>query len=316
MNSITKTILIVAGVLMLVGTALGLTATAMVGFNWASLSTRQQPYEEKSYTYDSAGITALSVSDVSSDVIFVSSNEDAIKIDCFENEQEYYDINVSADGQLRVNYSSHKRWFEFIGINFHSPERTLTVSVPAKFTGAVNASTVSGDITMSKLSLKEALTVGTTSGEISLKNIVAGGQSSATSVSGDIELEVIKINGALKLGTTSGSTEVSSAQVAGNLSLTSISGDEDLEKTTVENNVSLESTSGVVTFNDLTGNDISISTVSGDVSGNIIGDPNTYSIKASSVSGDIKIPPSANGAKRLDVSTTSGDIDIDFKTVT
>ncbi|KNZ40703.1 DUF4097 family beta strand repeat-containing protein [Acetobacterium bakii] len=310
MNSITKKLLIVAGALIILGTALGITATTMVGFNWASLGTRQQPYEEKSYTYDLAGITDLSVSDVSADVIFVSSNEDAIKIDCYENEKEYYDINVSANGQLRVNYSSHKRWFEFIGINFHSPERTLTVSVPSKFTGAVNASTVSGDITMSKLGLSEALAVSTTSGEISLNDIVAAGKSSAASVSGDIELKAIKINGDLKLSTTSGSSKVSSAQIAGDLSLNSISGDDDLEKTTVENNVSLESTSGKVVFNDLIGNDISISTISGDVSGNIIGDPNTYSIKANTVSGDINLPPSANGTKLLDISTTSGDIDI------
>lgn len=312
MNSVTKRLLIIAGALIIVGTVLGATAITMVGFNWESLSTRL-PYEEKSYTYDlKSGVTALSVSDVSSDVIFVSSNDDFIKINCFENENESYDIKLSEDGHLSVNYFKPKRWYEYIGFNFNHQKRTLTVSVPAKFTGTVGASTVSGDITMSNLGLSDALVVNTTSGEITLKDIAASGQTSMTSVSGNIELDKMNINGDLKLGTTSGDTDISSSQIAGNLSLKSISGDLNAMKTRVNGNASLKSTSGEVEFKDLTSNNISISTISGNVSGNILGDSKDYTIKADTVSGNKNLPLSANGNKLLNVSTTSGDIDISF----
>jgi len=152
---------------------------------------------------------------------------------CFENKNEYYDIKLSGDGHLSINYFTPKRWYEYIGFNLGNQKRTLTVSVPAKFMGAVSASTVSGDITMSNLGLSEALVVSTTSGEIGLKDIVASGQSS-------------------------------------------------------------------------------VSSVSGKVSGNILGDSKDYTIKATTVSGDKNLPLSTNGNKLLNVSTTSGDIDIYF----
>ena len=231
---------------------------------------------------------------------------------CFENKNEYYDIKLSGDGHLSINYFTPKRWYEYIGFNFDNQKRTLTVSVPAKFMGAVSASTVSGDITMSNLGLSEALVVSTTSGEIGLKDIVASGQSSVSSVSGNIELEKMNINGDLNLGTTSGSTDVSSTQIAGNMSLKSISGDLKAVKTSVKSNASLKSTSGEVEFRDLSGNDISMSTISGNVSGNILGDSKDYTIKATTVSGDKNLPLSTNGNKLLNVSTTSGDIDIYF----
>jgi len=141
-----------------------------------------------------SGITALSVNDVSSDVIFVSSTDDFIKINCFENKKESYDIKLTANGHLSINYFTAKRWYEYIGINFGNQKRTVTVSVPAKFMGAVSTSTVSGDITMSNLGLSDALVVSTTSGEIALTDIMASGQSAATSVSGNIELEKINFN--------------------------------------------------------------------------------------------------------------------------
>ena len=231
---------------------------------------------------------------------------------CFENKNEYYDIKLSGDGHLSINYFTPKRWYEYIGFNLGNQKRTLTVSVPAKFMGAVSASTVSGDITMSNLGLSEALVVSTTSGEIGLKDIVASGQSSVSSVSGNIELEKMNINGDLNLGTTSGSTDVSSTQIAGNMSVKSISGDEKAVKTSVKGNVIFKNTSGDVEFKDLSGNDISISTISGKVSGNILGDSKDYTIKATTVSGDKNLPLSTNGNKLLNVSTTSGDIDIYF----
>lgn len=313
MDPVVKKILIIASAFVLVGGILMVAAITIVGFNWGALNTRL-PDEEKSYTYDITGVNALSISDVSSDIIIVPSDGDQIKITCFENANETYDIKLADNGTLRVNNLTSKQWYRFIGINFNNQKRCLTISVPKKLLGPVDASTVSGNINLSNLNLSDALTISTTSGEINLKDVVSNKEISVSSVSGSIKLEKTSTNSDMKLETASGDTKVTSSQVAGNLSCNSISGTINLMDTIMKGNVSLESTSGNIVFINLIGNDIFIKTISSDVAGKIIGDSNNYSITANTVSGDKNLPRSGNGNQLLNVSTTSGDIDIEFIT--
>ena len=77
----------------------------------------------------------------------------------------------------------------------------------------------------------------------------------------------------------------------------------------------LKTASGNVDFIKLAANNISITTLSGNIQGSILGDPANYTITADSLSGKVDVPSSSNGKNKIDLSTSSGNIDVKFTTV-
>jgi len=68
----------------------------------------------------------------------------------------------------------------------------------------------------------------------------------------------------------------------------------------------------VIQFNKLSGHDFYFSNLSGNIRGSLLGDPATYTITADSLSGKQNLPNFGNGKNSLEVSTASGNIDIEF----
>lgn len=311
MQSNKKIIMLVAGGLIIIGLVIAMLAFALVGFNWNSFNS-SLPDEEKIYSYDLANVSSLTVSELDADVIIVGTDEDKIKIACYENKKDAYAIEQQANGNLNIKRSLSKHWYEYIGFNISNQKRTLTVSVPRKFTGEVEASTMSGNLDLTGFDSLNAVSTSTASGQITLKNLIATDHIKASTMSGNLDLANLHAGKDMELGTSSGETQLSNGKIDGNLSISSLSGNIDLVDTSINGDGSFKNSSGRVTFSRLAANNVSISTLSGDVQGSILGDPANYRITADSLSGNIEIPDSGNGKNAVDISTSSGNIEIKF----
>jgi DUF4097 and DUF4098 domain-containing protein YvlB len=313
MESNKKIIMLVAGGLIIIGLVIALLALVLVGFNWNSFNANL-PDEQKSYSYDLASVSSLTVSELDADVIIVGTDQDKINIACYENKKDAYTIQQQANGNLSIKRSLYKHWYEYIGFNFPNQKRTLTVSVPRKFTGEVDASTMSGNLDLTGFESLNGVSTNTASGQITLKNLITTNHIKASTMSGNLNLANLRAGKDMELGTSSGEIEFSNGKIAGNLSISSLSGNIELADTSINGDGSFKNSSGKVNFNRLAANNVSISTLSGDVRGSILGDPANYRINADSLSGRIDIPNSGNGKNAFDISTSSGNIDVEFTT--
>ncbi len=310
MKSIVRLFVILIGVLIIVGAIVAFTVIMIGGFDFSALSP-ELSYEKKIYTYDAADVTELDISDISSDVNIIGSGDQTIKITCYENEKDYYTIALSPEGKLSISKSIGKNWLGFLGISFNSGKRTLTLAVPAEFKASAQIGTVSGRISLFKIMMDGSLKVNSTSGDIALKNVTAG-ETSAQTVSGSLELETLVINGGLRLQSTSGDIKSTETEITGGLSAGTTSGSMNFANTRVREDIDAGSISGDIRFDRLGGAGFTMKTVSGAVRGSIVGNPGDYAFKADSVSGDIHMPDSADSKKTFKVSTTSGDIDLEY----
>lgn len=303
--------MLVAGGLIISGIVIALLASAMVGFNWNSFST-SRALEEKSYTYNLSDVSSLTISEVDADLIIVGTDDDRIKIDCQENEDDRYDIQLLGNGNLSINHDRYEQWYKRIGFNFSNQKRTVTVSIPRKFNGDLDTSTMSGEISISDCAGLNALNTNTASGEINLTKLVVNNDVSVSTISGNVDLGNISTGKDMNLETASGEIQFKQGKIDGNLSASSISGTLNFSDTTIKGDTSFENASGNVDLNKFAGNRIFISTISGNVRGQMIGDPANYAITADSISGEIDVPRSGLGENSFDISTTSGNIDIEF----
>lgn len=311
MQSNKKIIMLVAGGLIILGFVIALLAFALAGFNWNSFNT-SLPDEETSYSYDLASVSSLTVSELDADVLIVGTDEDKIKITCYENKKDAYAIQLQANGNLNIKRSLYKHWYEYIGFNISNQKRTLTVSVPKKFAGEMEAATMSGNLDLTNFDGLNAVNASTASGQITLKNVTANNHLNASTLSGNFDLDNLRTGKDMEIGTSSGEIQFINGKIAGNLSISSLSSNIDLVDTSINGDVSIGNSSGNVNINKLAANNLSVTTLSGNVRGSVLGDPGNYTITADSLSGTIDIPPSGNGASTFDISTGSGNIDIEF----
>ena len=306
MQSIKKIIMLVAGGLIILGFMIALLAFALAGFNWNSFST-SLPDEETSYSYDLASISSLTVSDLDADVIIVGTDADKIIITCYENKKDDYTIQLQADGNLNIERSLYKHWYEYIGLNINNQRRTLTVTVPKKFAGEVSAATMSGNIDLTNFDRLDDLNASTASGQITIKVVMTTNHISASTLSGNFDLDTLHVGKDLEIGTSSGEIQFNNGKIDGNISISSLSSNIDLVDTSINGDGSIGNSSGNVSFDKLAANNLSITTLSGNVIGSILGDPANYTITADSLSGKIDIPNSGNGKNTFEISTSSGN---------
>ena len=170
-----------------------------------------------------------------------------------------------------------------------------TIEVPLHY--RVTASTTSGEIRVSNINGRAD--VGATSGDVTLRGVLAGGRVAITS--GDVEAS--DIGGDFAVSATSGNVTVDN--VRGTLTISGTSGDFDVSR--VERDVSVDMTSGDFVLEGCSGN-VVFRAASGDARLSEV----DGSIDASSSSGDIMVLISPVGDRRFSFSSSSGDIDISY----
>ncbi len=305
-----KTVIIIAGALVVLGLILTIAAASLGGLNMNVLGAG---YEEKTYTYDSSKVNKLYVRDISCEVVVSGGGQNEITVKCYESEDDYYKINVTPEGRLTIEKEIFKKWYKFLNFDFGAIKRNLTITIPSGLVADADIGSVSGNVVISNLDNLISLNGKSTSGNVRISKVSASDNTSFSSGSGNIILETVKTGGKLEMKTVSGVIETDLSDIGRDLIASTVSGGIKLTSIAVKGNVKADSVSGNIRLDRISGTDFTLKNTSGNVKGLISGNSNDYRIDSHSTSGKINLPRSQNGSKLLSVSTTSGDIDIDIR---
>ena len=312
--------LIVGAVLLLTGLIIFGVAIGMAGWDFTRLSTTNFETNEYEIKENFQGITV--VTDTADVAVLPSENEE-IRIVCYESEHERHSVSVK-DGTLAVELTDTRKWYDHIGLHFESAR--ITVYLPSGEYGALTVRSSTGETEVSEGFTFDRITLTKSTGDIHVKASATGLIKLKTST-GDIRMENVQA-GAIELSTTTGKAELTSVACAGdtsvnvstgkvhmagvtckNLISSGITGNVFLKNTVAAERFSVERTSGDVRLEGCDASALRIKTVTGSVEGTLLSDK---VFVARSTTGDIRVPDTSKGGK-CEVATTTGDIKIEIQ---
>lgn len=270
-------------------------------------------------TVDMWDITELNIENNSSDVYFISSDQEKMVIQeyCVSRFATDASVKISRDGnQLNINSVTHKRGSFIFGNN----NRYIEVYLPSSYKGSLNLDSGSGDVQAESDIAFAGCSVQTASGDIDFQDLTAdhiflkagSGDISARRLSGEKELSTgsgdIEISdnvGDSVITTSSGSVWLE--QTEGNLIVKTTSGDADIRVTKLNGNLDIQCTSGDIDCKlpETAGFQFKAGTTSGDINTDF--DRNlSFDRKGKNAEGTVGEPAEVS----VTVQTVSGDIDV------
>lgn len=178
----------------------------------------------------------------------------------------------------------------------------------------VNLSTASGELRLLGLEAQKGLAATSASGDLCLQSSKGIREECRLSTaSGDILLEGSQFSGLLLLESASGEQQLENLQIEGDLQMESSSGELELEELQINGDLQLESTSGDMELEAVSAQNMNFHSVSGDISGTLLGDSADYSFNSRSTSGSIRLPSGNGSLYTVMVKTTSGDVHLQMQ---
>lgn len=148
-------------------------------------------FTKQAYSSGESKIDALTI-DVQDREIEVSVSEDnQVHIDYFESEKEYYDLSVTENNLLTMDFVQNKEWSDFIGTKPKADFRKIIVKIPQSLLSGLTIITTNGKISLSKIAVSESITLSSNGGNIDLEQIDVGKALTLTTKNGDIQGTVI-----------------------------------------------------------------------------------------------------------------------------
>lgn len=174
--------------------------------------------------------------------------------------------------------------------------------------GSFTAESCSGSIKANAISSEENSSLIAMSGSVKSNALCIGGDLTIKSTSGSIKAASAAVNRTCMIDAGSGSINVESLR-ADSFRAKVHSGSIRVDGVHINNEVSMISSSGSIRFEHLEANHIQLSAGSGSISGTLIGNENTYDIRANTSVGNVSIPDS-RGSRIVKASATCGRIHI------
>lgn len=276
-----KVWIIIAAILIAVGTALSLAVFAVNGFDINAFDTEKKIQLEYEF---SEAVNSVAVDLSSVDVCIKKSENGTVKVKYEGRESTKVNVEVK-DGALKVTEETkRKKWYEHIEFSF-MPQR-VTVYIPDGLSFAI--STKSGNIEINGASAAD-IAVSAQSGDISLKSFDALALSVSSS-SGNFKADGCRFTSGSAITTSSGDISLKQCDFSGPVMIKALSGDTEVKKTALYGGADITASSGNVKV-----------TAS-----------NTLKYEVSTSSGNKKIKKSAEGSPVCKIKTKSGDVFADF----
>lgn len=296
MKTAVKVSIIVAVVLILVGSVISFSAISSMNFDFTK--TQSGSSREKSYTIDDSFIN-ITIDTVEADVRFEPSADGKCRVECVESTNIYHTVKTVND-TLVIKRVDERKWYEHIG--FFWINMRVTVYLPQAQYDALHVKTVSGDIHITDIfSFKEA-EVQSTSGNIGFMANVKN-DLRVKSVSGNLTVSGIQAD-SFSVHTTSG--DISAYDVlCGRFNIDTVSGDVRMSDVNA-GNMHIKTVSGDIAMTSCDAEDIELKTTSGDIRGSLL---SGKSFQTHTTSGRVSVPQSSAGGE-CRISTVSGDVSI------
>lgn len=320
METLEKVWLIISGILIFCGLMAFVIVMSVNGWDFTKLSTIKMQTKEYAFLQNFEGI---SIDTKTNDVTFVKTEESEAKVVCYEETNMAHEVTVQ-DGALTIKVVNTKKWYQYIGISFHTP--TLTVYLPESQYGALQIKNSTGtveipqdfcfesvDVTVSTGSVNIfAQTTGqtkikTTTGSVCVKNTSVGALDISVST-GKVTVENVDVLGQVNIGVSTGDTYVNTLSCQTFVSRGS-TGDISLTSVMVAQSLDINRSTGNVKFTLCDAGDIKVKTDTGSVKGSFISDKVFH---AKSDTGRINIPSTTQGGSCF-IETDTGNIFIEIK---
>ena len=296
MDKNTKTWLLIAALLILIGSVLF--AAAMTANRWDFSKLNTVEYETNTYEF-SDPINNISILTDTADILFVHGGSKSMVV-CQESKSMRHQVTVT-DGTLTISQSDDLHWTDHIGISTGAPK--ITVYLPDTQYQHLLIAENTGDIHIPEDFSFHSVEITTSTGDI--ENYASAAQLIKIRTStGDIRLEALSAD-TISLAVSTGDIHLANVQCGSFVSEGS-TGDIDLINVTAEERISIVSDTGDVTFDHCDAADIFVKTDTGHVKGSL---NSGKMFTATSDTGKVDVPQSSTGGKCA-ITTDTGNIKI------
>lgn len=309
--------LITAASLMLAGIILFAGVMTMLKWDFKKLSTQKYIDKEQEINESYQGIV---INVRTADIEVLPSDSETTTVKAHYESKHTYNVTVK-DGNLYIEFTESKKWYDWIGIGFDSTKITvyvpqsLYVSLTVNYStgdltvsdldnlNKIDASGSTGDVTISNVSSKN-MKLKASTGNVTLNNVTASSIDITTST-GDVNIRSATCSGSINISLSTGDTTLSGVRCK-NFSTSGNTGDVILQDLIANENLSIERSTGDVTFNACDASSINVNTSTGNVKGTLCSNK-IFNTKATT--GNVDVPESISGGL-CHISTTTGDINI------
>lgn len=319
MKKTTKTWLIAACCLVLVGCILFVCVMSALKWDFSKLST----VEYKTNTYEiGQSFSDISITTDTSDIALALSDDGKCRVECYEEEKEKHSVTVE-NGALVIKIDNQKSWYDYIGFNFDSPKVTvylskaeygaltvkensgnITVASDCVF-GSVDITSTTGNVNFGATATK-SVKIKTTTGNIRVEN--ASAEAFDLSVgSGIVDVHGVTCQGAITVEAVSGDVRLTDL-VCKSLSSNGSRGDITLSNVIIAETLFVERGSGNVKFVKCDAAELTVKTKSGNVIGSLL---SSKVFVATSDKGNVRVPKTTSGGK-CQITSDRGDIEIEI----
>lgn len=317
MSKAVKIWLIVAASLILVGGFIFVGALAMSDWDINKLSNSK--YETNSYNITNA-FDRIDIDSSTADIKIIPSADDTCKVVCYEQKNVKHEA-LAVDGTLKIAEKDSRKWYQYIGFNFDTPE--ITVYLPENQYCAMSIKNDTGDIEISKelkfksidvmlstgdvkvfASTDEDMSIVTSTGEILVENVSADNFNAVTST-GHITLKNVTCEGNVKADVSTGKVKLSDITCA-NLDSKGSTGEIFLKNVVASGKFNVKRSTGDVEFEGSDAAELFIETDTGDVGGSLLSEKVFI---VSTDTGEIDVPKTVTGG-RCEITTDTGDVEI------
>ena len=290
----TKTWLIIAAVLVVIGAAI---------FAVASIDGLSTVEYETNIHEVSEAFRDISVETDTADITFLPSEDSSCRVVCHEEEQAKHTVSVE-NRTLHIRVVNEKRWFNYIGIAFDSP--TLTIYLPETDYGTLVIDEDTGDIAIPDAFSFESVDLSTSTGDIRIEGAAADSLDLSVST-GKVTVTDVTCGGDVSIAVSTGDTELSNVTCE-NLVSTGDTGGISLKNVLAAERFSIERSTGDVHFDSCDAAEILVTTDTGHVTGTLRSEK-VFLVETDT--GSIEVPQSTTGG-RCEIRTDTGDIRIEI----
>ncbi len=264
--------------------------------------------------------TDISIATDTADIVLVPADDANGSVVCYEQDKVQHTVAVR-DGTLVIEVEDNRKWYEYIGISFHTPK--ITVRIPQGAYGALTIRCSTGDVeiprefTFESVDVTEStgnvihnaavantLKVKTDTGDIRVQNVFAGTLDLSVST-GKIEVTDVVCTQDARVHVSTGKTYITNLQCQ-NLISDGNTGDMYLTNVIAAQKFSLQRSTGDVRLDGCDATEIFVKTSTGDVKGSLLSDKVFIT---HTDTGRVNVPASATGGK-CEITTSTGDIDV------
>ena len=255
------------------------------------------------------------------DVTFAPSTDGKCRVVCYEDKKAKHSVAVWED-TLTIKLENEKAWYEYIGINFRTPQ--ITVYLPQTQYAALTVKSDTGDVEVQKNFSFDSIDISLDTGDIQCY-ASATHHVSAITDTGDITVKQISA-GSLDLSTSTGWMKLSDINCTGDISLqistgfidlahiqchafssTGDTGDLTARSLIATGTLTIERSTGDIRLESSDAAELFLTTDTGDVTGSLLSEK-VFLVRADT--GDIDVPKTITGG-RCEITTDTGDVEFD-----